>query len=300
MFATNDEWIVSRTGIKERRIGAPGTVTSDFAFAAAQVALERAGITPADLDAVIVATVSGDYQFPATACILAHRLGIRGKTAFDIEIACSGFVYSLTVGSALVRSGMYQRVLVVGAEKLSSITDYADRSTAILFGDGAGAIVLEASDVDSYLASHLGTDGADPTRLFIEEGGSAHATTTEGYASGKFAIKMRGREIYKNAVEEMVGAAKSVLAGANMTVADVDIVVPHQANARIIDSVAKYLEVPSEKVFLNIAKYGNTSAASVGIALSEAWEAGRIAPGSHVLFLSFGGGLSWGAVLWKW
>jgi 3-oxoacyl-[acyl-carrier-protein] synthase-3 len=297
---TNDEWITTRTGIKERRIGSPGSVTSDFALAAARIALERAGVTAHDLDAVIVGTVSGDYQFPATACILSDRLGIRGKTAFDIEIACSGFVFSLTTACALVRSGMYERVLVVGAEKLSSIVNYNERATAILFGDGAGAAVLEAADVDSYLSSHLGTDGSDPSMLWIEEGGSKYPTTTQGYADGKFAIAMRGREIFKTAVEEMVGAAKTVLAAAGLTVDDIDIVIPHQANLRIIESLAKYLGVPMEKVFLNIHKYGNTSAASVGIALSEAWEAGLVTSGKTVLFLSFGGGLSWGAVLWKW
>lgn len=297
---TSDEWIVSRTGMKRRHYAAPDQATSDLAIAAARDALSRTGLSAQDIDCYIVATATPDYPFPATACIVAAALGATDKPAFDIEIACSGFIYGLTVGSSLVRAGVYERVMLIGAETLSKITNQKDRGTAILFGDGAAAVILEASEVDSFLSSELGSDGMKPELLQVAIGGSRRAADAASLDAGEQFIKMEGREVFKFAVTKMIAATDVALAKAHLQKTDVDFLIPHQANRRIIDAAAKYLGMPAEKVLINIEEYGNTSAASIPLALSEALDAGRIKDGDVIVFVGFGGGLSWGAVCWRW
>jgi 3-oxoacyl-[acyl-carrier-protein] synthase-3 len=272
-----------------------------MALAAARIAMQRAGVTAQDIDCIVVATVTPDFIFPATACILGSKLGIAGTPAFDIEIACSGFIYGLAVASSMVRSGLYRRILLVGAEKLSSVTDYSDRSTAILFGDGAGAAVLEASAEDSFLSAVLGANGSDPSALYIPHGGTAAPFTADDIAANRNnKIVQNGREVFRFAVSKMIEVSDAALEKANLSYADVDFVIPHQANRRIIDAAAKHMALPAEKLIVNIDRYGNTSAASIPIALSETFEAGRLKKGDIIVFVGFGGGLSWGALAWKW
>jgi 3-oxoacyl-[acyl-carrier-protein] synthase-3 len=297
---TSDEWITTRTGMKRRHWASEGEATSDLASAAASAALVHAGLTATDVDCVIVATVTPDYYFPATACLVANRLGVAQKPAFDIAIACSGFIYGLTVASGLIRSGVYRRILLIGAESLSKILDKNDRSTAILFGDGAGAVILERSNEDSFLASDLGADGSRPELLYAQGSGSRNPLDHAALDAKVHLIHMQGRETFKLAVTKMVESTDTVLRKANLTKADVTFLIPHQANKRIIDAMARYLELPDDKVVVNIAEYGNTSAASIPIALSETARAGMIKPGDVIVFVAFGGGLSWGAVAWKW
>ncbi len=297
---TTDEWITTRTGMKRRHWTAENEATSDLAAAAAGAALVHAGLTAADVDCFIVATVTPDYYFPATACLVASRLGVKDKPAFDIAIACSGFIYGLTVASGLIRSGVYRRVMLIGAESLSKILDKTDRSTAILFGDGAGAVVLERSDRDSFLASDLGADGTRPELLYAHGSGSKEPIDHAALDAKLHLIHMAGPETFKLAVNKMVESTGAVLQKGNLSKADVAFLVPHQANKRIIDATARYLNLPDEKVVVNIAEYGNTSAASIPLALSETVHAGRLHDGDVVVFVAFGGGLSWGAVAWKW
>ncbi len=297
---TTDEWITVRTGMKRRHWASDDEATSDLAIAAARGALADAKLEAGDIDCFIVATATPDYIFPATACIVAAKLGAVGKAAFDLSIACSGFIYGLTVGAGLVRSGVYRRVLLVGAETLSKIVNKNDRSTAILFGDGAGAVVLEASEQDSFLAAELGADGSNPSTLFQEAGGSRHPVDRAAVDAGLQYIHMEGREVFKFAVTSMIEATDVALERAHLNRHDIDFLIPHQANRRIIDAAVKYLELPRERVLVNIQEYGNTSAASIPIALAEAVEEGRISPGDVVLFVGFGAGLSWGAVVWRW
>ena len=297
---TNDEWITSRTGMKRRHVSAPDEATSDLALAAARNALEYAGLRPNDIDLYVVATVTPDFPFPATACIVASKLGAENKAAFDMEIACSGFIYGLTVCSSMIRSGVYKRIMLIGAETLTKIVNKKDRGTAILFGDGAGAVILESSEADSFLSSELGSDGSRPEILRVAAGGSRYALDPLRYDLGEHLIYMEGREVFKFAVTKMIDATEVALAKADLQHSDVDFLIPHQANKRIIDAAAKYLEMPLEKVLVNIHEYGNTSAASIPIALSEAVRDKRIKPGDVIVFVGFGGGLSWGAVTWKW
>ena len=297
---TSDEWITSRTGMKRRHVCAPDEATSDLAQAAARNALAFASLQPQDIDCYIVATVTPDFSFPATACIVASKLGAQNKAAFDIEIACSGFIYGLTVASSLIRSGVYKRVMLIGAETLTKIVNKKDRSTAILFGDGAGAIILESSDVDSFLSSELGSDGSRPEILGVPASGSRSPLDPLRYDMGEQYIYMEGREVFKFAVTKMIESTEIALRKANLSHADLDFLIPHQANKRIIDAAAKYLDMPAEKVVINIHEYGNTSAASIPIALSEAVQSNKIKPGNIICFVGFGGGLSWGAVAWKW
>jgi 3-oxoacyl-[acyl-carrier-protein] synthase III len=300
MFDTSDEWIISRTGMRERHIARDDEPTSDMALAASRTAIARAGITPADIDCIIVATVTPDYIFPATACILGSKLGIEGVPAFDIEIACSGFIYGLAVASSMVRAGLYRNILLVGAEKLSSITDFTDRSTAILFGDGAGAAILQAADADSFLSVVLGANGSDPSALYIPNGGTKAPFSDGDITANRNKIAQNGREVFRFAVNKMIESSDAALEKANLTYADVDFLIPHQANRRIIDAAAKHMDIPNEKLVVNIDRYGNTSAASIPIALSETYEAGRLKSGDIIVFVGFGGGLSWGALAWKW
>jgi 3-oxoacyl-[acyl-carrier-protein] synthase III len=297
---TSDEWITTRTGMKRRHWASDNEATSDLAVVAAQAALDHAGLQATDIDCYILCTVTPDYYFPATACVVAARLGARNTAAFDISIACSGFIYGLTVAAGLVRSGVYRRVMLIGAETLSKILNKEDRATAILFGDGAGAVILESSDVDSFLAAELGADASKPELLYVEASGSRHPINQKALDEKQNLIAMQGREVFKVAVNKMIEATDATLAKAKLTKADVAFLVPHQANKRIIDAAAHYLEVPEEKVVTNIAEYGNTSAASIPIALSEFVRAGKLNDGDVIIFLAFGGGLSWGAVAWEW
>ena len=249
---TTDEWITTRTGMKRRHWTSENEATSDLALAAARNALTNAGLQPDDIDAYIVCTVYPDFLFPATACIVASRLGAHDKPAFDMEIACSGFIYGLTVASSLIRAGVYRRVVLIGAETLSKLINREDRGTAILFGDGAGAVVLEANEEDSFLASELGSDGSRPELLRVETGGSrlpvSHATLDRKADR----IHMQGREVFKFAVTKMIAATDRALEKAHLTKADVDVLIPHQANRRIIDAAMKYLEIPPERCVVNI------------------------------------------------
>ena len=297
---TTDDWIATRTGMKRRHWASDDEATSDLASAAASAALMHAQLQPHDIDCFIVATVTPDYYFPATACLVASRLGVMGKPAFDIAIACSGFIYGLTVASGLIRSGVYQRIMLIGAETLSKILDKEDRATAILFGDGAGAVILERSNEDSFLASDLGADGSRPELLYAQGSGACRPLDHAALDAKVHLIHMQGRETFKLAVMKMVESTDSVLNKANLTKSDVTFLVPHQANRRIIDATARYLDLPDEKVVVNIAEYGNTSAASIPMALSETVRAGIIKPGDLIIFVAFGGGLSWGAVAWRW
>ncbi len=297
---TTDEWITTRTGMKRRHWTSDNEATSDLASAAAEAALVHADLQASDVDCFIVATVTPDYYFPATACLVATRLGVNEKPAFDIAIACSGFIYGLTIASGLIRSGVYRRVMLIGAESLSKILDKEDRSTAILFGDGAGAVILERSDEDCFLASDLGADGSRPELLYAHGSGSREPIDHAALDAKLHLIHMQGRETFKLAVNKMVESTDSVLSKAGLSKADVSFLIPHQANKRIIDATARYLNLPDDKVVINIAEYGNTSAASIPMALSETVRAGRVRPGDLIIFVAFGGGLSWGAVAWRW
>lgn len=299
---TTDEWIVSRTGIRERRIAADHEATSDLALPAAREALAVAKITPAELDLILVATCSGDMQsFPATASLLQERLGARRVAAFDVAAVCSGFVYALEVGAQFVATGTSENVLVVGAEVMSRLLDWSDRSTCILFGDGAGAVVLRACPPgEGMLASVLGSDGSGACLLNIPAGGSRLPLTPALIEQKQQFLTMKGREVFRFAVEIMGEAALQALEKAGLEPHQVDLFIPHQANTRIIEAAARRLDLPREKVFVNVDRYGNTSAASIPMALYEAWRQSRVGPGDVVVTVGFGAGLSWGANVFRW
>jgi 3-oxoacyl-[acyl-carrier-protein] synthase-3 len=292
---TNDEWITSRTGIKERHIAAEDEFTSDLAVEAARAALADAKLTPADIDLVIVSTITPDYIFPATAALVQHKLGIAKCGGFDLEAACSGFVYGLAMGRGAIMSGIARRVLVIGAETLSRITNYQDRASCILFGDGAGAVVLEASEEpdQGIIYCQLGIDGVGAELMITPAGGTRNPVTHAGLDAQANKMEIHGREVYRFAVEKMQSLVQEAMAACHLTVEDVAMVVPHQVNTRIIDSAVGRLGFPPEKIMVNIQKYGNTSAASVPMALAQAREEGRIKAGDTVIFVAFGGGLSW-------
>jgi 3-oxoacyl-[acyl-carrier-protein] synthase-3 len=299
---TTDDWIVTRTGIRERRIAGEWEATSDLALPACQEALGVARAAAADLDLIIVATCTGDMQaFPATASLLQERLGARRAAAFDVAAVCSGFVYALEVGAQFVATGAYETVLVVGAETMSKVLDWSDRSTCILFGDGAGAVVLQACPQgEGLLGSVLGSDGSGACLLNIPAGGSRLPLTPALIEQKQQHLMMKGREVFRFAVEIMGEAALEALGKVGLTPHDVDLFIPHQANTRIIDAAARRLDLPQEKVFVNVDRYGNTSAASIPMALYEAWRAGRIRAGDVVVTVGFGAGLSWGANVIRW
>jgi 3-oxoacyl-[acyl-carrier-protein] synthase-3 len=300
MLDTNDEWIITRTGIERRHLAAPVEAASDLALAAARAALAQAGLGADQIDCYVVATVTPDYAFPATAAIVASGLGARDKAAFDMEIGCSGFVYGLSVVSALIRSGVHRRVMLIGAETLSKLVDYTDRSTAVLFGDGAGAVIVERAAENSFLGADFGSDGSRPEVLFLPTGGSRRPVDADVLDERAMYIKMQGRETFKYAVTKMVESAQVALGQAELEVGDVALMIPHQANKRIIDAAARQLGIPPAKVFVNIHEYGNTSAASIPIALSEAFEQNLLKDGDVLVFVAFGAGLSWGAIAWRW
>ncbi|HEX9056758.1 MAG TPA: beta-ketoacyl-ACP synthase III [Ktedonobacterales bacterium] len=297
---TSDEWITSRTGIKRRHIAGPGESASTLSIAAARQALARAGIEGKDLNLVIVATVCGDYPFPSTANLVQHALGAQGG-AFDLQAACSGFLYALSTAHQFILTGGVKHALVIGVELLSRVVDYTDRSTCVLFGDGAGAVILSASEQPGGLLGFtLGSDGAAPERLWIPVGGSAEPVTEEALRERRQYVKMQGSEVFKFATRIMGTAMEEALAKAGMTAEEMDLFIPHQANLRIIESASKRLGLPAEKVFVNIADYGNTSAAAIPIALCEAIEQGRVYPGAHLGMVAFGAGLTWAAAVVKW
>jgi 3-oxoacyl-[acyl-carrier-protein] synthase-3 len=301
MVETSDEWILSRTGIAERRVAAPGETTSDMATQAALKAIENAGITPQEIDLIIVATITPDMQFPSTSCLVQQKLGATRAAAFDIEAACSGYVYALDIASHFVQSHTYNTVLVIGAEKMTSVIDWTDRNTCVLFGDGAGAAVLQnRPETHGLLVTCLGSDGGKASLLEIPAGGSAIPTTPESVAKGLHYLRMDGKETFKNAVNAMVGAAEEALSRCNLTIDRIKCLIPHQANERIMSAVAERLGAREEQLYSNVAKYGNTSAASVGIALDEAVRTGKVERGDLVLLVVFGAGLTWGAAVIEW
>jgi len=301
MVETNDEWISSRTGIKERRIAAKEQASSDLAYEAAKKALESAKLTPEQLDLIIVATITPDSAFPSTANILQDRLGAKHAAAFDLAAACSGFLYGLATGSQFIQNGTYQHVLVIGVEILSKITDWSDRNTCVLFGDGAGAAILgRVEDGFGFLSFELGSDGSGGNLLKQPAGGSRMPASEETVQQGLHYIQMAGSEVFKFAVKTMEQASLRVIEKAGLTKEDLDFLVPHQANLRIIDYARERLGLEKDKVVVNVNKFGNMSSASIPIALDEAVRENRIHNGNHVLLVGFGGGLTWGAVLLKW
>ena len=298
---TTDEWITERTGIRERRIAGEGETTSVMATRAAERALADAGVGAEELDLIIVATVTPDMIFPSTACLVQANLKATRAAAFDLTAVCSGFVYGLVVGGELIRSGMYRKVLVIGAETLSRITDPADRNTVIVFADGAGAAVLgETAPGYGIVGADLGADGTGGDLLKVPAGGSRQPTTAATVAERLHYIQMNGKEVFKFAVKIMGDSALKALSRANVAPADIALLVPHQANIRIIQSAAKRLAMPMEKVYVNVDRYGNTSAASVPLALDEAVRAGRVKNGDVVVLVGFGGGLTWASCVVRW
>ncbi len=301
MVHTTDAWIVERTGIRERHVVEGDEVTSAMAARAADRALERANVRGSDLDAIVVATTSPDYLVPSAACLVQERLGARRAAVFDVVAGCAGFVYGLAVARGLIAAGDAERVLLVGAETISRFLDWKDRQTCVLFGDGAGAVVIEASRADGGIRSTvLRGDGSKREHLMVQGGGSLYPPTREGFHAAMYHVRMDGREVFRLAVPAMAQAAEEALAKAGKGLADVDLLVPHQANARIIEAVAKRLGLDRAKVFVNIERYGNTSAASIPIALAEAVDEGRVRRGDTLVFAAFGGGMTWGAAVVDW
>lgn len=301
MVETTDEWITSRTGIKERRLAAPDEATSDLATAAARQAMAMAGLTADQIDLIIVATITPDMLFPSTACLVQRRLGASRAAAFDIEAACSGFIYGLEIGQQFITSRTYDTVLVIGAEKLSTIIDWKDRNTCVLFGDGAGAAILQNRPRShGLLTACMGADGDKAGLLSMPAGGSRIPATLDSVTSRLHYLRMDGKETFKNAVNAMLTAAQEALRRCRIDISAIQCVIPHQANRRIIDAVAERLGAGPEKVFINLDRYGNTSAASVAIALDEAVRGGRIQRGDLVLLVVFGAGLTWGAAVIEW
>jgi 3-oxoacyl-[acyl-carrier-protein] synthase-3 len=298
---TTDEWITTRTGIKERRIAAEDEYTSVFATRAAERALEMAGLTPLDLDLIIVATITPDFPFPATACLVQNNLKAGKAAAFDISAACSGFLYGVTLADSLIKSGVAKRALVIGAETLSRITDWTDRNSCVLFGDGAGAVILEGREGENgILGARIHSDGSYWELLHQPACGSRNPVSPRVIDENLPFIKMQGNEVFKLAVRAMEDAANEVLAMEGLQTADIDLFIPHQANKRIIDAIGKRLGLEKEKVYVNLDRFGNTSAASIPIALDEAARNGRLKDNDILLLDSFGGGLTWASVLLRW
>ena len=301
---TTDEWIFTRTGIKRRHIAADDEHTSDMAAKACEKAMEMAGLSPEDVDALIIATLTPDTLFPSTGCVVQHKLGLRQIPSFDVDAACSGFVYGLeTARGIMAANPKYKNVILVGSEKLSSIIDWKDRGTCVLFGDGAGAVVLSREEEHGggeLLGVNIGADGKNAALINMPAGGSSIPASVDSIASRQHFLKMNGREVFKLAVRAMVKAAKDILEESQVDLKDVGCVIPHQANIRIIESVASHLKLPMDLFPNNVQNYGNTSAASVPLALDEAIRSGRIAEGEYVLMIAFGAGLTWGSTLMRW
>lgn len=301
MVDTSDEWIRTRTGIRERRLVDGDETTASMALQAARRALEAARLNPAQLDLIVVATATPDHLFPSTACLVQDGLGAARAAAFDLSAGCSGFIYALSVAAHLLSAGAHRNALVIGAETLSRITDWTDRSTCVLFGDGAGAVVLQAGQNEGgVLSSVLGADGSGRDLLWLPAGGSREPATHRTVTERLHFIRMKGREVYRFAVGVVPDATQEVLEQAGLSLADVDLLVPHQANQRIIEAAARKLGLPPDRIYSNLEAYGNTSAASIPIALSEAVEEGCIKPGDLVVCVGFGAGLTWGAAAIRW
>ncbi|MDP6685600.1 MAG: beta-ketoacyl-ACP synthase III, partial [Candidatus Omnitrophota bacterium] len=295
-----DEWIMTRTGIKERRIASKDQAASDLGVNAAKVAIEDAGLKPEDIDLIITATVTPDTLCPSTACIIQEKIGAKNAAAFDINAACTGFVFGVIIAQQFVNSGLYANVLVIGTEKLSSIVDWKDRSTCVLFGDGSGACVIGKSEERRIVSTFMGADGSGADLLHMPAGGSRLPATEETVKNGLHFLKMTGNEVFKMAVRIMVDAANKAVQKIGLECDDIDLLIPHQANIRILNAVAGRLNLPKEKIFMNIEKYGNMSAASTAVALVEASQENRIKKGDDVILVAFGGGLTYGAVVLKW
>lgn len=303
MIETSDEWIVTRSGIRERHIAGPDESTSDMAVQAARAAMADAGVEASEIDLLIVATITPDLPLPAVACSIQHKLGLPTHAAcFDLNAACSGFVYGMDTACAMLASGRYKKALLIGAEKLSSIVDWNERTTCVLFGDGAGAVVLGVSDEENkgLIGTKLGAYGDSVDLLCIPKGGSSCPATAESIAAGDHFMKMKGKEVFKLAVRAMDEAARDILEQHSLHADQIGLVIPHQANLRIIEAIAKYLELPMDRFYVNVDRYGNTSAASVPLALDEARKSGRIKPGDITLLVAFGAGLTYGSALIRW
>ena len=302
MVDTSDEWITTRTGIKERWVCGEGESNSDMAAGAGRKAMEMAGVKPEEIDLLLIGTVTPDRRLPSTGCLVQEKLGLTNAAALDIVAACAGFLHGLSMADAYIKSGQYKKIMVIGSEKLSSITDYTDRGTCVLFGDGAGAAIVEPSNDDSgILSTFIKSDGRYAELLWIPDGGSNSPAHKINSLNGHhFDIMMDGSKVMKHAVRQMADASNRVIAAANLTPDDVTLMVPHQANIRILKSTAQRLGIPEERVFVNIEKYGNTSSASVPIALEEAVATGRVKKNDIILMTAFGGGLTWAAALVKW
>ncbi|MCD6318000.1 ketoacyl-ACP synthase III [Candidatus Aerophobetes bacterium] len=301
MVETSDEWISTRTGIKERRIAAKEEAASDLAYYASKEALQTVGIKPEDLDMIIVATITPDMVFPATACILQQRLGAREVPAFDLEAACSGFLYGISIASQFIGTGLYNNILVVAAETLSKIIDWEDRNTCVIFADGAGAAVLQPSNDNSRIISiYLGADGGGADLVGVPAGGSRMPASFETVRNKQHYMKMKGNELFKRAVRIMVEAVNISLEKGDLDYEDVDFFIPHQANIRIIQAVTKRINLNMDKVYVNLNKCGNMSAASIAVALDQAVKEGKVKRGDKVVLTSFGGGLTWGSIVLEW
>jgi 3-oxoacyl-[acyl-carrier-protein] synthase III len=301
MVDTTDEWIVTRTGIKERRIAPDYMCTSDMAVEAARRAMEQAGIREDEIDLIILATITPDMPFPATACLVQQRLGAKKAAAFDMEAACSGFLYGLEIGQQFIMSGTFDTVLVIGAEKLSTIVDWQDRQTCVLFGDGAGAAILRSrGEEHGILTTCMGADGSQADILLMPGGGAKYPASKESVSAGMHHLKMAGKEVFKNAVIAMQTAAEEALRKCNLTINDITCIIPHQANSRIIEAIADRLGAPMERVYMNLHRYGNVSAGSVAIALDEAAREGRFQRGDLILLVVFGSGLTWASCVIQW
>jgi 3-oxoacyl-[acyl-carrier-protein] synthase-3 len=298
---TSDEWITTRTGIKERRIAAKDEQTSDMATKAALKALEQAEVDPIDIDLILVATATPDMLFPATACFVQKKIGAKNAACLDISAACAGFLFGIEIAQQFITSHTHNTVLVIGAEKLSSITNWTDRNTCVLFGDGAGAAVLQhRGRAHGVISTHIGSDGQFTDILFMPGGGSRCPITKENADMNLATIHMTGKDVYKQAVISMLNASKKALEQAGLTTDDIACVIPHQANLRIIEAIADRLKIPLDRFFVNLDKYGNTSAAAVAMALDEANRSGRIKRGDYVLMVVFGGGLTWASTVVEW
>jgi 3-oxoacyl-[acyl-carrier-protein] synthase-3 len=300
LMDTSDEWIVERTGIRERRIAAPEEALSDLALPAAREALAGAGLEGPEVDLIIVATVTPDMAFPATAAILADQLGAREAGAYDLSAGCTGFMYAVAQAYGMLAGGLAQRALVVGGDVLSKIMDWSDRSTAVLFGDGAGAVVMERVGEGGFLGFELGADGSGGPQLYLPGGGSRTPATEESVAERLHFVQMNGREVFKFATRVLVSSAEAVLAECGRTVEEVDVYVPHQANVRIIDHATRKLGIPEDRVVIDVDRYGNTSSGSIPLALADAKADGRLAAGRLVLMTGMGAGLTWGSGLIEW
>ncbi|MBI5144267.1 MAG: ketoacyl-ACP synthase III [Candidatus Omnitrophica bacterium] len=300
MVDTTDEWITTRTGIKERRIARKDEATSDMASEASKRALKDAGLKAEDIDLIIVATITPDMFFPATACLVQEKIGAKSVPAFDISVACSGFIYGLAIANQFIGSGTYRHALVIGAEKLSSITDWSDRTTCVLFGDGAGAAVLGPVEKGGILSVHLGANGREGELLKLPAGGSRIPATKKSVENGLHFVKMNGAELFKHAVKIMAEAALKATRPLDLKAEDISLVIPHQANLRILEAVGRRMGLSKEKIYLNIDRYGNMSAASSAVALVDAVKEGRIKKGDKILLDAFGAGLTWGAIVIEW